>query len=123
GLRANPEHSEVEVALYDPCSPGCRLGTRAEALIDEALAGLEGLHFHALCEQNSDVLERTLAAVEQRFPRFLEQVKWVNMGGGHHITRSDYDTERLIRVIQDFKRRWGKEVYLEPGEAIALNTG
>jgi carboxynorspermidine decarboxylase len=123
GLRVNPEHSEVEVALYDPCSPGCRLGTRAQALIDEDLSGLEGLHFHALCEQNSDVLERTLAAVEKRFPRFLEQVKWVNMGGGHHITRSDYDTDRLIRLIQDFKRRWGKDVYLEPGEAIALNTG
>jgi carboxynorspermidine decarboxylase len=123
GLRINPEHSEVEVALYDPCSPGCRLGTRAQALIDEDLSGLEGLHFHALCEQNSDVLERTLAAVEKRFPRFLEQVKWVNMGGGHHITRSDYDTDRLIRLIQDFKRRWGKDVYLEPGEAIALNTG
>ena len=123
GLRVNPEHSEVEVALYDPCSPGCRLGTRAEALEGEDLGGLEGLHFHALCEQGSDVLERTLAAVERRFPKFLEQVKWVNMGGGHHITRSDYDTERLIRVVSGFKRRWGKEVYLEPGEAVALNTG
>jgi len=123
GLRVNPEHSEVEVALYDPCSPGCRLGTRASSLEGEDLSGLEGLHFHALCEQDSDVLERTLAAVEQRFPKFLEQVKWVNMGGGHHITRSDYDVARLIQVVSDFKRRWGKEVYLEPGEAVALNTG
>lgn len=123
GIRVNPEHSEVEVALYDPCSPGCRLGIRAVALEDEDLSGLEGLHFHALCEQDSDVLERTLAAVEKRFPKLLEQVKWVNMGGGHHITRKDYDVERLIRVVRSFRERWGKEVYLEPGEAVALNTG
>ncbi len=123
GLRVNPEHSEVEVSLYDPCSPGCRLGTRAAALVNEDLEGLEGLHFHALCEQDADVLERTLAAVEARFPRLLQQVRWVNMGGGHHITRNDYDVERLVRLIRDFRERWGKEVYLEPGEAVALNTG
>jgi carboxynorspermidine decarboxylase len=123
GIRVNPEHSEVECSLYDPCSPSCRLGTRSDTLDKEDLTGLEGLHFHALCEQDSDVLERTLAAVERRFPKLLAQVKWVNMGGGHHITRKDYDVERLVRVIRSFKERWGKEVYLEPGEAIALNTG
>jgi carboxynorspermidine decarboxylase len=123
GIRVNPEHSEVEVSLYDPCSPGCRLGIRAEALEGEDLTGVEGLHFHALCEQDSDVLERTVSAVEARFPRLLEQVQWVNMGGGHHITRKDYDVERLIRVLRTFREKWGKEVYIEPGEAAALNTG
>lgn len=123
GIRVNPEHSEVEVSLYDPCSPGCRLGIRAELLEGEDLTGVEGLHFHALCEQDADVLERTVAAVEKKFPRLLEQVKWVNMGGGHHITRNEYDVERLIRVLRTFREKWGKDVYIEPGEAAGLNTG
>jgi carboxynorspermidine decarboxylase len=124
GLRVNPEYSEGKVALYDPCAPGSRLGTRAIGLEGVDLSGLEGLHFHALCEQNSDALEHTLEAFEARFGHLIPAMKWVNFGGGHHITRSDYDVERLVRVIRDFRSRHrGVTVYLEPGEAIALNTG
>jgi carboxynorspermidine decarboxylase len=119
----NPEVSTVEVALYDPCSPGCRLGVRAVELENQDLSGLEGLHFHALCEQNSDVLAKVVNAVEQRFASFLARVKWVNMGGGHHITKPGYDVERLVRTVKSFRERHGVEVYLEPGEAIALDTG
>ncbi len=124
GLRVNPEHSTGEVAIYDPCAPGSRLGTRAANLAPGDLDGLEGLHFHALCEQNSDALEATLDAFEARFGQYLPQLRWVNFGGGHHITRADYDVDRLVRIIRDFKARYPHlEVYLEPGEAIALNTG
>lgn len=124
GLRVNPEHSTGEVALYDPCASGSRLGTRAVDLAPGDLEGLEGLHFHALCEQNSDALEETLAAFEARFGQYLGKLRWVNFGGGHHITRADYDVERLVRVIREFRSRYPHlEVYLEPGEAIALNTG
>ncbi|WP_129138602.1 carboxynorspermidine decarboxylase [Modicisalibacter coralii] len=124
GLRVNPEHSTGKVALYDPCAPGSRLGTRAANLGPGDLDGLEGLHFHTLCEQNSDALEATLAAFEARFGPYLADLRWVNFGGGHHITRADYDVARLVRLIRDFKARHPHlEVYLEPGEAIALNTG
>lgn len=124
GLRVNPEYSEGKVALYDPCAPGSRLGTRALDLEGVDLSGLEGLHFHALCEQNSDALEHTLEAFEARFGHLIPAMKWVNFGGGHHITRKDYDVERLVRVVRDFRARHpGVTVYLEPGEAIALNTG
>jgi len=123
GLRVNPEVSTVEVALYDPCSPGCRLGVRAAELEGADLGGLEGLHFHALCEQGADVLEKVLEAVEKNFAAFLARVKWVNMGGGHHITKPDYDVARLVRLVKGFRERHRVEVYLEPGEAIGLNTG
>jgi carboxynorspermidine decarboxylase len=123
GLRINPEHSEGTVALYDPCAPCSRLGTVRKLIDDLDWEGISGLHFHTLCEQDSDALERTLAAVEENFGEFFPRLKWMNFGGGHHITRPGYDTERLIRVIRDFRSRTGLEIYLEPGEAVALNAG
>lgn len=123
GLRINPEHREVEVELYDPCSPKSRLGTKRAQLEGVSLDGLHGLHFHTLCQKNSDALERTLAAVESRFGSFIPGRKWVNFGGGHHITRPDYEVERLIRLVREFRAKHSVQVYLEPGEAIALNTG
>lgn len=123
GIRVNPRQSEVETPLYDPCAPGSRLGVTPEAFEWDAMEGIEGLHFHTLCELNSDALERTLAAFEKHFARAIPQMKWINFGGGHHITRPDYDVERLCRLITDFKAKYHVEVYLEPGEAVALNTG
>ena len=123
GLRINPEHRETEVALYDPCAPGSRLGVPRRAMTGQLLEQLDGLHFHNLCEKDSDALERTLAAVESNFGEFIKHVKWVNFGGGHLITRPTYDVARLVRIVREFRQRWGKRVYLEPGEAIGLNTG
>ncbi|MDA0348110.1 MAG: carboxynorspermidine decarboxylase [Verrucomicrobia bacterium] len=122
-LRINPEYSEVDVELYDPCAKNSRLGVTADALIDADLNGITGFHFHTLCEQNAGPLARTLEVVEQKFGRWFNQLKWINFGGGHHITRSDYDTELLIATIKSFRERHDLKVYLEPGEAIALNTG
>jgi carboxynorspermidine decarboxylase len=123
GLRINPEYSEIETAIYDPCYLGSRLGTTLDQLTEEDLLGLDGLHFHTMCEQNADTLERTWAVVEEKFGSYLERMKWVNFGGGHHITRQDYQMETLLRVIRQAKEKYGVQVYLEPGEAIALDTG
>ncbi len=124
GLRLNPEHSTQEGhAIYDPCSPGSRLGTTLAQFDESILPLLDGLHFHTLCEQNSDALEETVAAVEKKFGRWLSQMKWLNLGGGHHITRDDYDVERLIRVVRHLRETYHVEVYLEPGEAVVLNAG
>lgn len=123
GLRINPEHSEVQVPLYDPCAPGSRLGTTKETLVKANLSGIEGLHFHTLCELGADALQRTLVAVEDQFAPWLGEAAWVNFGGGHHITKPDYDVGLLIDLIRAFKREYRVEVFLEPGEAIALNAG
>ena len=123
GLRINPSHSEVAVELYDPCASGSRLGATVESLEGADLSGLSGLHFHTLCELGADAFERTLKIVEEKFSPWLETVSWVNFGGGHHITKPDYDRELLIKLISDFKKRWDVDVFLEPGEAIAIHTG
>ncbi len=123
GIRVNPEHSEVKVPIYDPCGLFSRLGVTRANFREEDLDGISGLHFHTLCELNSDSLKRTLAAFEEKFGPFLDGMQWVNFGGGHHITRKDYDVDLLCDVINDFKNRYPLEVYLEPGEAVALNTG
>lgn len=123
GIRINPECSTQDHAIYDPCSFGSRLGVTLENFRPELLDGISGLHFHALCEQNADALVKTLETVEEKFGRFFSRMKWINFGGGHHITRSDYDVEALVACICRFREQYGLEVYLEPGEAVALNTG
>ena len=123
GLRINPGHSEGAVALYDPCAPGSRLGTPIKQLLGKDLSGITGLHFHTLCEQNFAPLARTLDAVEKQCPELLKQMQWVNFGGGHHITHPDYDIAGLIDRIKNFSAKYDVQVYLEPGEAIAIGTG
>ena len=124
GLRINPECSTQEGhAIYDPCAPGSRLGTTLANFDESLLPLLDGLHFHTLCEQNSDDLETTAQAFEEKFGKYLPQMKWLNLGGGHHITRRDYDIPRLVRVVKYFREKYGLEVYLEPGEAVVLNAG
>ncbi|MFT3991091.1 MAG: carboxynorspermidine decarboxylase [Luteolibacter sp.] len=125
GLRVNPQHSTGETPIYDPCVPGSRLGITADQLLGADLTGLSGLHFHTLCEQNSDDLETTLAAVDEKFGHLLRspQFTYLNMGGGHWITKPFYDRERLIRLVRETREKYGVEVWLEPGEAIAIHTG
>ncbi len=123
GMRINPECSTQEHAIYDPCAPGSRMGVTLNQFKPELLEGLEGLHFHTLCEQNADALEETIMAVEDQFGCYLYQMKWLNFGGGHHITRKDYDVEKLIACIKYIQDKYKVKVYLEPGEAVALDSG
>ncbi|HEM5462477.1 carboxynorspermidine decarboxylase [Streptococcus suis] len=124
GLRINPECStQSDHALYDPCAAGSRFGVRIDQFSEDLLDLVDGLHFHTLCEQNSDDLKMTLDAVEAKFGTYLHRIKWLNMGGGHHVTREDYDLDLLISSIQHMQETYGLEVYIEPGEAIALNAG
>ncbi|MBP0982562.1 MAG: carboxynorspermidine decarboxylase [Oscillospiraceae bacterium] len=125
GIRINPEYSEIETDIYNPCFTGSRLGTTLERFnADPALyEGIDGLHFHTMCEQGADVLERTLTHVEEKFGFMFDRIKWLNFGGGHHITRPGYDVEKLISCVKRIKEQYGLEVYLEPGEAVALNAG
>ncbi len=123
GLRINPEHSEGTTPLYDPCSDTSRLGVRKSQFQAEDLPLLDGLHWHNLCEQGADCLERTITAVRKKFGNFFKGLKFVNFGGGHHITRPDYDIQLLCRIINEFQNDYNTQVYLEPGEAIVLNSG
>lgn len=124
GLRLNPEVSASPVDLYNPCAMYSRLGITKENMQYDKLEGIEGLHFHALCEQDADALEAVLKGFEARFGELIPHMKWVNFGGGHHITREDYDVEKLIALIKDFRARYnGITVYLEPGEAVGWQTG
>lgn len=124
GIRINPECSTQEGhAIYDPCAPKSRMGVTRTNFREKLLDGIEGLHFHTLCEQNADALVTTLKAAEEKFGKYFHQMKWLNLGGGHHITREDYDVELLIREVKRLRETYNVEVYLEPGEAVALNAG
>ncbi|MDO4586519.1 MAG: carboxynorspermidine decarboxylase [Planctomycetia bacterium] len=126
GLRINPEYSEVSQEIYNPCTTRSRFGVRLEGLMDagsNALDGIDGFHFHTMCQQGSDVLQRTLEVVCERFEKYFDQIKWINFGGGHHITRMGYDINRLCRIITAFREKYGLDVILEPGETHVIHTG
>ena len=123
GIRINPERSTQEHAIYDPCAPNSRLGVKIADFRADLLEGLDGLHFHTLCEQGADALAATLEAVEEKFGKYLHGMKWLNFGGGHHITREGYDIPLLKKLIRHVQEKYDVAVYLEPGEAVALNAG
>lgn len=123
GIRINPEYSEITTDIYNPCFTYSRLGVTLQNFDESLLFGVDGIHFHTLCEQNSDTLERTIEVIEDKFGKYIYRMKWINFGGGHHITRDDYDIDKLVAIIKYIKEKYNVEVYLEPGEAIALNTG
>lgn len=123
GIRINPGYAEVETDLYNPCIPGSRMGVPLEQMETQGFNGLDGIHFHTMCEQNSDVLERTLDHVIPQFDPWLKRSKWINFGGGHHITRPDYDVDKLIQCIRRVQVLYPAQIYLEPGEAVALQAG
>ncbi len=123
GIRVNPQHSTQDHGIYDPCALGSRLGVTLEHFREDLLDGMDGLHFHTLCEQGADALVETLAAVEEKFGHILPKMSWVNFGGGHHITKPGYDVNLLVKTIQTFREKYQVQVYLEPGEAVALNAG
>ncbi|MDF2926164.1 MAG: carboxynorspermidine decarboxylase [Paenibacillaceae bacterium] len=123
GIRVNPEYSEGKTPIYDPCYKHSRLGVTLDQFRPDELDGIDGLHFHTLCQQNSDTLARTVKVIEEKFGEHLHKLKWLNMGGGHHITRADYDIETLVATIKHLQETYDLKIYLEPGEAVALNTG
>ncbi len=123
GLRINPEFSEISQDLYNPSSPGSRLGVTADQLKDGLPRGIEGLHFHVLFESDSYALEKVLRVVEEKFGRFLPEIKWINMGGGHLMTRKNYDSAHLVKILKEFRQKWGTHIILEPGSAFAWETG
>lgn len=123
GIRVNPQHSETRVAIYDPCCSGSRLGVIRSQFQENSLSGISGLLFHTLCEQNADALLRTVQAFENQYQTIIPKMEWINFGGGHHITREGYDVDLLCELITGFKKRYDVDIYLEPGEAVALNAG
>lgn len=123
GIRMNPEYSEIKTDIYNPCFKNSRLGTVLAEFPETLPEGISGLHFHTMCEQGADVLERTVSVVEEKFGKYFRSLKWLNFGGGHHITRGDYDLDKLIEIILYVQKKYNLTVYLEPGEAVALNAG